>query len=354
MFVSLLYLSLVRLGQFLLLRLRTDTSKDVEIIVLRHQLGVLRRQTGPMRPSPADRALLAVLSRLLPRIRWPAFVVTPATLLRWHRDMVRRKWTYPRRRPGRPPISPEIRALVLRLAAEKPTWGHRRIHGELIGLGYKLAPSTVWLILKRAGVDPAPRRSGPSWRQFLAAQAKTMLACDFFTVDTVFLKRIYVLFVIEVATRRVHLVGVTAHPSGAWVAQQARNLLLDADDWIGQMTFLLRDRDSKFVAGFDAVFASIGVKVVRTPARAPVANCYAERWVGTVRRECTDRMLIFNERHLRTVLTEYARHYNRHRPHRSLHQRPPEPRPEAISLEQARVTRRTVLGGLINEYSQVA
>ncbi|MEO3859753.1 integrase core domain-containing protein [Acrocarpospora sp. B8E8] len=354
MFVSLLYLSLVRLGQFLLLRLRTDTSKDVEIIVLRHQLAVLRRQTGPMRPSPTDRALLAVLSRLLPRIRWSAFVVTPATLLRWHRDMVRRKWTYPQRRPGRPPISPEIRALILRLAAENPTWGHRRIHGELIGLGYELAPSTVWLILKKAGIDPAPRRSGPTWRQFLTAQAKTMLACDFFTVDTVFLKRIYVLFVIEVATRRVHIVGVTAHPTGTWMAQQARNLLLDADDWIGQMRFLLRDRDSKFVADFDAVFASIGVRVLQTPPRAPVANCYAERWVGTVRRECTDRMLIFNERHLRAVLAEYVRHYNRHRPHCSLHQRPPDPRSEAISFEQARVTRRTVLGGLINEYAQVA
>jgi hypothetical protein len=265
MFVSLLYTSLVRLGQFLLLRLRTDTSKDVEILVLRHQLAVLRRQTGPMRPSPTDRALLAVLSRLLPRIRWPAFVVTPATLLRWHRNMVRRKWNYPRRRPGRPSISPEIRALILRLAAENPTWGHKRIHGELIGLGYKLSPSTVWLILKKPGIDPAPRRCGPTWRQFLTTQAKTMLACDFFTVDTVFLKRIYVLFVIEVATRRVHIVGVTAHATGAWVVQRVRNLLLDADSWIGQMRFLVRDRDSKFVSGFDAVFTSIGVRVVQTP-----------------------------------------------------------------------------------------
>ncbi|MEO3859548.1 integrase core domain-containing protein [Acrocarpospora sp. B8E8] len=281
-------------------------------------------------------------------------MVTPATLLRWHRDMVRRKWTYPQRRPGRPPISNEIRALILRLAAENPTWGHRRVHGELVGLGYKLAPSTVWLILKKAGVDPAPRRSGPTWKQFLTAQAKTMLACDFFTVDTIFLKRIYVLFVIEVATRRVHLVGVTAHPTGTWMVQRARNLLLDADGWIGQMTFLLRDRDSKFVADFDTVFASIGIRVLQTPPRAPVANCYAERWVGTVRRECTDRMLIFNERHLRTVLTEYIQHYNRHRPHRSLHQRPPDPNPEVISFERARITRHTILDGLINEYSQVA
>ncbi|MFC6087618.1 integrase core domain-containing protein, partial [Sphaerisporangium aureirubrum] len=283
-----------------------------------------------------------------------AFVVTAATLLRWHRDMVRRKWGYPRRRPGRPPISPELRALVLRLAAENPAWGHRRIHGELIGLGYRLAPSTVWLILKRAGVDPVPRRSGPSWKQFLTAQAKTMPACDFFTVDTVFLKQVYVLFMIELATRRVHIVGVTARPTGAWVTQQARNLLLDADGWIGPVKFLIRDRDSKFVAGFDAVFASIGVRTVRTPPGAPVANCYAERWVGTVRRECTDRMLIIGERRLRIVLARYVQHYNRHRPHRSLLQRPPDPGSEAINIEQARVIRRKILGGLINEYSQVA
>ncbi|MBO3753011.1 integrase core domain-containing protein [Streptosporangiaceae bacterium NEAU-GS5] len=350
MFVSLLYMTTIRMSQFFLFRLRTDAGKDIEIIVLRHQLAVLRRQAGPLRPTPADRAILA----LLPRIRWTAFAVTPATLLRWHRDMVRRKWTYPRRRPGRPPISPEVRALVLRLASENPTWGHRRVHGELIGLGYTLAASTVWLILKRADVDPAPRRIGPTWKQFLTAQAKTMLACDFFTIDTVFLKRIYVLFVIELATRRVHLVGLTAHPTGAWVTQRARTLLMNTESWIDQIKFLIRDRDSKFVAGFDAVFTAIGVQIIKTPPWAPVANCYAERWVGTVRRECTDRMLIFSEHHLRKVLAEYIQHYNAHRPHRSLGQRPPDPRCEVVDLEQTRVTRRSVLGGLINEYAQVA
>jgi len=277
-FTSLLYLLVIRIGQFLRLQVHTSAHKDTEILVLRHQLAVLRRQAGPLRPAPTDRALLALLSRLLPRIRWSAFVVTPATLLRQHRDMVRRKWTYPRRPPGRPPISREIRALILRLADENPTWGHRRIHGELVGLGHTLAPSTVWLILKKAGVDPAPRRSGPSWTQFLTAQAKTMLACDFFTVDTVFLKRFYVLFVIELATRRVHLAGVTGHPTEAWVVQRARNLLFDAEDWIGQIKFLIRDNDSKFTAAFDAVFASLGVRIVQTPPQAPIANCYAERW----------------------------------------------------------------------------
>jgi putative transposase len=326
----------------------------VEILVLRHQLAVLRRQVGKVRTEPADRAVLALLSRLLSRARWPTFFVTPATLLHWHRDAVRRKWTYPPRRGGRPPVAAEVRALVLRLATENPCWGHRRIHGEVLGLGYKLAPSTVWLILRRAGIDPAPRRTGPTWTQFLSAQAKTMLACDFFTVDTVFLKRIYVLFFIEIASRRVHLAGLTTNPNGTWVIQQARNLLMDIDERADRLRFLIRDRDAKFTAGFDEVFTSAGIKIIKTPPRAPRANAIAERWVGTARRECTDRMLIFGERHLRIVLTEYTRHYNAHRPHRSLQQHTPEPHPRVADIQHARVTRRKILGGLINEYSQVA
>jgi transposase InsO family protein len=352
--VSFIYKVMSRFAQFVVLRLRADVDKDVEILVLRHQLTVLRRQVTKVRTEPADRAALALLSRLLSRPRWPAFFVTPATLLRWHRDMVRRRWTYPARRGGRPPTPAQVRALVLRLAAENPLWGHRRIHGELLGLGYKIAPSTIWLILRRAGIDPAPRRTGPSWSQFLSAQAKTMLACDFFTIDTVLLKRIYVLFFIEHATRRVHLAGVTANPNGAWVAQQARNLLMDLGGRAAELKFLIRDRDDKFTAAFDAVFTSIGIKIIATPPRAPAANAIAERWVGTVRRECTDRMLIFGERHLRAVLAEYVEHYNRHRPHRSLHQRPPQPRNPVMNIQQASVTRRTILGGLINEYSQAA
>jgi putative transposase len=351
---SFLYKLIIRLAQFVVLRFRADLDNEVEILVLRHQLAVLRRQVGKVRTEPADRAVLALLSRLLARARWPMFFVTPATLLRWHRDAVRRKWTYPPRRGGRPPVAAEIRTLVLRLATENPCWGHRRIHGELLGLGYKAAPSTLWLILRRAGIDPAPRRTGPTWTQFLSAQAQTMLACDFFTVDTVFLKRIYALFFIEIATRRVHLAGLTTNPNGAWVIQQARNLLMDLDERADRLRFLIRDRDAKFTAGFDDVFASAGIKVIKTPPQAPRANAYAERWVGTARRECTDRMLIFSESHLRAVLTEYARHYNQHRPHRSLQQTAPEPRPCVVDIEGARVTRQKILGGLINEYSQVA
>lgn len=251
-------------------------------------------------------------------------------------------------------MSAELRRLVLRLAAENPTWGHRRIQGEPAGLGYRIAPSTVWLILKKAGVDPAPRRSGPTWSQFLSAQATTMLSCDFFTIDTVFLKRIYVLFFIEHGTRRVHLAGVTVRPTGAWVAQQARNLLMEMGEQADQLRFLVRDRDARFTAVFDRVFTSAGLRVITTPPRAPRANAIAERWVGTARRECTDRMLICGERHLRVVLDEYVRHYNRHRPHRSLQQRPPDPVSSVAESPAARVERHTILGGLINEYSQVA
>src|SRR3954447_10831845 len=226
MSASLVYLLLRQVLQMLTQLARDGGAKDVELLVLRHQVSVLRRQVHRPDLEPADRVVLAALSRLLPRPRWVAFFVTPATLLRWHRQLIARHWTYPHARPGRPPVATEVRELVLQLAAENASWGHRRIQGELVGLGYQVAASTVWKILHRAGIDPAPRRSGPTWKQFLTAQAETMLACDFFTVDTVLFKRIYVLFFLEIATRQVHVVGVTAHPTGAWVTQQARNLLM--------------------------------------------------------------------------------------------------------------------------------
>jgi putative transposase len=212
---------------------------------------------------------------------------------------------------------------VLRLASENPTWGYRRIHGELAGLGYQIAPSTVWSILKRAGIDPAPRRSGPTWRQFLTTQAHGILATDFFCVDTVLLHRLSVLFVVEHATRRVHLLDITANPTGAWVAQQARNLLTDLDDRVASFRFLIRDRDSTFTDTFDAVFASEGIRTLRTPARAPQANAIAERWIGTLRRELLDRILILNRHHLEHALAEYLAHFNHHRPHRALNQAAP-------------------------------
>jgi putative transposase len=308
---------------------------------------------GPTPNRLADRAVLAGLSRL-PRWVWQGRLVQPTTLLRWHRDLVRRRWAYPHRR-GRPTVAAEIRSLVLRMARENPTWGYRRVHGELCRLGCKIGASPVWAILQRAGVDPAPQRTAVSWRLFLRAQAKGVLAVDFFTVDTVFLKRLYVLFVIEVATRRVHVLGVTAHPSGEWVAQQARNLLMALDDRVSRFRFLVRDRDAKFTAVFDAVFAAEAIQVLITPVRAPRANAYAERWVGTVRREVLDRMLIFGCRQLRAVLAEYLDHYNGHRPHRALGQAPPlRPAEPPVVLPAGSVARRDRLGGLIHEYAQVA
>jgi len=247
------------------------------------------------------------------------------------------------------------------MAAENPTWDYRRVQGELTRLGYTIAPSTVWLVPQRAGIDPAPRRAGLTWRQFLSAQAEGIVACDFFHVGTVLLKRLYVLFMMELSTRRVHVLGVTANPTGAWVAQQARNLLMDFADRTEQVKFkflirfLIRDRDMKFTDTFDAIFPCEGIRILRTPVRAPRANAVAERWVGTVRRELLDRMLILGRRHIETVLTGYVAHYNQHRPHRALGQAPPvgairEPDPAASE----RVVRWDRLGGLIHEYAQAA
>jgi putative transposase len=335
---------------------RSSRSKNAEMLVLRHELAVLRRQVSRPRLSWADRAVFAALSRLLSQSCRVHRIVTPATIMRWHRDLVSRRWAQPRRRrTGGRSTPPELRQLIMRLAAENPSWGYRRIHGELAGLGYQVAPSTVWSILKRAGIEPAPRRDGPSWQHFLRVQARGILATDFFCVDTLLLQRLYVLFVVEHATRRVHLLGVTANPSGAWVAQQARNLLMDLGHRAAQFTFLIRDRDSKFTGMFDAVFASEAIRILRTPVRAPRANAIAERWIGTVRREPLDRMLILNRRHLEAVLAEYVRHFNDHRPHRALDQAAPlRPLPSPASLPLRRVQRHDRLGGLIHEYTQVA
>lgn len=242
------------------------------------------------------------------------------------------------------------------MAHDNPGWGYRRIHGELVGLGYMLAPSTVWQILKDAGTDPAPRRSGQTWRAFLEAQAKSILAADFFHVDTVFLRRLYVLFFIEHGTRHVHLAGITAHPTGEWVTQQARNLQTNLGDHADSFKFVIRDRDTKFTAAFDAVFTAVSTRIVRTPVRAPRANAIAERWIASARREHLDRMLITSERHLRLVLSEYVGHYNVHRPHRTLHQNPPAGREylSAVLGANVRVLRRDRLGSLIHEYSQVS
>jgi transposase InsO family protein len=351
------YMAVLRVLGWLALLARSDRAKDVEILILRHQVAVLQRQVKAPRLSWADRAVLAALARLLAgnQLCQLRLIVSPWTLLRWHADLVRRHWAYPRRSPGRPRTAASVRALVLEMARDNPGWGYRRIHGELAGLGHKLAPSTVWQILKEAGIDPAPRRIGQTWRAFLKAQTKTILATDFFHVDTVLLRRLYVLYFIEHGTRRVRLAGITAHQTGEWVAQQARNLLTDLGDHADSVKFLIRDRDAKFTSAFDAVFSAAGVGIIKTSVQSPRANAIAERWIASARRECLDRMLITSERHLRLVLGEYIEHYNSHRPHRALQQKPPAGRADPlVEVSGMGVLRRDRLGGLIYEYSQVA
>jgi putative transposase len=355
--LRLAYLAVLRIFGWLSLLAGSDRAKDAEILLLRHQVAVLQRRVKTPRLSWADRAILAALARLLPasQLRQLRLIISPRTLLRWHASLVRKRWTYPRRTPGRPRTAPAVRALVLEMARDNPGWGYRRIHGELTGLGYTTGASTVWQILHDVGIDPAPRRSGHAWRAFLQAQAKTILAVDFFHVDTVFLRRLYVVFFVEHHNRQVHLAGITAHPTGEWVAQQARNLLMSLEGRAGIVKFVIRDRDAKFTAAFDAVFTAIGTRIIKTPVQAPRANAIAERWIASARRECLDRMLITGERHLRLVLGEYIHHYNSHRPHRALQQSPPAGRVHPLAdVTSIRVLRRDRLGGLIHEYSQVA
>jgi putative transposase len=351
---KLAYLTLCRSFQLLA---RGDAAKDLEILVLRHQLAVLRRQGVRPKLGPGDRALLAAVSRVLPRSRWSCFFVTPETLLRWHRRLEAGAWTYPHHQTGRPPLDQGVQHLVVRLARENPRWGYQRIQGELLHLGVRVSATVIRTTLRRHGLDPAPRRAARSWRAFLRQQAAGIIACDFFTVDTVWLRRLYVLFFIELDTRQVHLAGVTANPNGQWVTQQARNLLLVLGEQGRPTRFVLRDRDAKFCRGFDDVFGSEGVEVLVTPVQAPNANAYAKRWIRTVRTECLDWLLIVGRRHLEQVLGVYVEHYNRHRAHRALQLKAPDP---VVGLtivgegRQGSVHRRDLLGGLLHEYRRAA
>jgi len=359
--LTIVYVLVGRLLSLAVLVFRGDRAKDVELLALRHENAVLRRHVGRVRYEPADRVWFTALARLIPRTGWSeVFPVTPATLLAWHRKLAMAKYdTSKRRQPGRPPTVPGIARLVIRLAKENPLWGYRRIHGELTKLGIAVAPSTVWEILHNAGIDPAPRRSGPTWRQFLHAQAAGILAVDVLHVDTVLLNRLYVLVFIEHRTRRMHLGGLTAHPAGQWTVQQARNLALTLGERFEDIRFLIRDRGSNFTTSFDAVFQAAGARILRTAVQAPRMNAICERLVGTLRRELLDRVLILGEAHLRAILTGYQAHYNTARPHQGIAQRVPDTEcnihPATVtSVDVRQIRRKPVLNGLINEYARAA
>jgi len=358
---------LAHLGAFLVdlaLSMRQgNREKDLQILVLRHQVRLLQRQRPrPPRLTRGEKLTLAVLTAALarltagPRDRLDHYLLLfkPDTVLRWHRELVRRKWTHRRKKSGgRPAIPAEVEALIVRLARENARWGHHRLQGELAKLGHAVGGSTVRAVLRRHRVPPAPaRRRATTWRDFIQRHRDVLLACDFFTVETLFLKTLHVFFFLELGPRCVHLAGCTAHPTAAWVTQQARELTWGLQEGAAPMRLLIRDRDAKFPPAFDAVFASEGVTIVHTPYRSPTADADAERWVRSVREECLDHLLIVNEAHLRRVLIAYTGHYNHARPHQGLGQQTPVPDDRPWGVGPVRC--RDVLGGLIREYDREA
>jgi hypothetical protein len=355
-----LFLLITRVAAWLRLSRREEAWRTAEILILRHQLAVLQRKQ-PHRPKMnwADRALLAALLGLIPKARRNGLrlLVTPDTILRWHRGIVRRRWTAKSMpdKSGRPPTRRSIKALVLRLARENPEWGYRRIHGELAGLGVNVAASTVGEILNANGIDPAPRRTGPTWSQFLRSQAEAILACDFFTIDLLNATQAHAPAVREHPTRRIRILAVTLHPTGDWTVQPARNLMMDLGEQTHRIKFMIRDRGSNFASAFNAVLADAGIETVLCNVRTPRMNAIMERWIGGCRRELLDRALIWNQNHLRQILRQYPTHHNQHRPHRCLQAAAPlKPLPEPVDLEQHRVRRQTRADGTINEYRLIA
>ncbi len=361
--LKLIFLIAARAVSLLGLSRREEWWKDAEILMLRHQLAVAQRERprAHSRLIWPDRAWLALLAGTVPVRRFAAMrlIVSRPRSCAWHHGIIRRRWARlspPGTFRPKPPVHRNVRSVVLRLARENESWGYRRIHGELAGLGVTVAPSTVWQILKDAGIDPAPRRDGPGWPEFLRSQAQGILALDFFTTDLLNGAKVYVLAVIEHGTRRAWVLGATEHPVQAWVVQQARNLLMDLEDAGTRVKFVLHDRDASFTAAFDAVFRAAGARVIRSAVQAPRMNSIMERWIGSCRRELLDRTPVWNQRHLMIVLREYEDFYNTHRPHRTLNQAAPlRPLPDGITdLNQFRVRRRDRAGGVIHEYRLVA
>ena len=365
MLLRLAYLGVTNAFAMLRLLPMSDRDKDVEILALRHRLTVLERQLGTerVRLDVSDRAFLAALLHRLPRdvLRRVRLLWRPETVLRWHRDLLGRRHAHMSRpkRPGRPRTVRSVRDLVLRLARENPGWGYRRLHGELLVLGVKVAASTVWEMLREAGIDPAPERAASTWADFLRAQANALLACDFLETVTLTGTRMYVLAAIEHASRRIRILGATAHPTAAWVTQAAKNLVMDIEDTGRQARFLIRDRDGKFPKLFDAVVADAGIDVVLSGVRLPRMNSIMERWVQTCRRELLDRTLIYNQRHLLHALRQFEQFYNGHRPHQGIaNARPLCPLPPQITdpdrMAHLNVRRRDRLGGILHEYEHAA
>lgn len=365
MLLRLAYLTVTNAFAVLRLLPMSDRDMETEILALRHQITVLERQLGgeKVRFSPNDRAFLAALLHRLPSqvLRRIRLVVRPDTVLRWHRDLVARRHAARSRpkRPGRPRTVRSIRLMVLRLARENSNWGYRRIHGELLVLGVTVAASTVWEILKEAGIDPAPERTSSTWAGFLRSQADALLACDFFETVTLSGARLSVFAAIEHANRRIRILGATAHPTASWVTQVAKNLVMDLEDAGCRARFLIRDRDGKFPQLFDEVLKDAGIEVVLSGVRIPRMNSIMERWVQTCRRELLDRTLIWNQRHLLHALREFEDFYNSHRPHQGIaNARPLRPLPMPISdpeqITHLDIRRRQRLGGILHEYRHAA